>query len=173
MRARWFFAALGLVALAPALWALPAPQRGGGGGITGPGGVEGAVMGSESAREMTPFEEFADRLKLDKKTQVPQAAEIVNAAAAEAAPVGVQMLQLRQRLLNDDLSGDAAEAKSVLDAYTAAAAKMSHIEADAFSKIYALLEPNQQSRAPQAFALMAGFFQSTPGSGRGGRGGGR
>ena len=86
-------------------------------------------------------------------------------------PVGVQMLQLRQKLLNDELAGDSADAKSVLDAYTAAAAKMSHIEADAFSKVYALLKPNQQSKAPQAFARMAGFFQATPG--RGGRGGGR
>ena len=171
MRFQIVLSALGAALLVPVLWALPAVPQRGGGGITGPGGVEGAVMGGEGPRAMTPFEEFADRLKLDQKTQAPQAAEILNAAAAEAGPVGVQMLQLRQKLLNDDLAGDSADAKSVLDAYTAAAAKMSHIEADAFAKVYALLKPNQQSKAPQAFARMAGFFQATPG--RGGRGGGR
>jgi hypothetical protein len=136
-----------------------AAQRGGG---TGPGGVEGAVMGGERARALTPFEEFANRLRLDQKEQVPQVAEIFNAAAAEAAPVGREMLQLRQTLLNVELSNAADQRQPVLEAYTAAAAKMASIEAAAFEKVYALLEPNQQSRASEAFELMAGFFQSGP-----------
>jgi hypothetical protein len=137
----------------------------------GGGGVEAAVMGGESARAMTPFEEFADRLKLDQKTQVPAVAELFNAAAANAAPFGVELLQLRQKLLNLELAGQTAETKPVLDAIAVASARMSRIEATTFAKIYALLKPNQQSRAPQAFAQMAGFFQATPSAGRGGRGG--
>jgi hypothetical protein len=127
-------------------------------------------MGGEVARAMTPFEQFADRLKLDQKTQVQPVAEIFNAAAAQAAPVGIELLQLRQKLLNLELQGS-ADTKPVVDEIAAAAAKMTRIEATTFAKIYALLKPNQQSRAPQAFAQMAGFFQSTPNSGRGGRGG--
>jgi hypothetical protein len=43
---------------------------------------------------------------------------------------------------------------------------MTGIEAEAFGKVYALLKPNQQSKAPQAFELMAGMFAG------GGMGGG-
>ena len=39
---------------------------------------------------------------------------------------------------------------------------MTNIEAEAFGKIYALLKPNQQSKAPQAFELMAGMFAGAP-----------
>ena len=174
MRAQVCIAALSTAVLVPVLWALPvpapapAPQKGGGGGITGPGSVESSVMATEGARAMTPFEQFADKLNLDEKTQVPQASQIFKAAADEAAPVAVQMLQLRQALLNADLQS--ADVKSVLDQYTGAAAKMSRIEADSFAKVYALLKPNQQSKAAQAFVLMAGFFQSGPVSSRGRRG---
>ena len=51
---------------------------------------------------------------------------------------------------------------------------MTGIEAEAFGKLYALLKPNQQSKALQAFELMAGLFAGTgmPGGGAGrGRGG--
>jgi hypothetical protein len=42
---------------------------------------------------------------------------------------------------------------------------MARIEATTFAKVYGLLKPNQQAKAPQAFAEMAGFFQSTPNAG--------
>jgi hypothetical protein len=126
-------------------------------------------MRGEQARAMTPFEEFASRLRLDQKEQVPRVAEIFNDAAAEAAPVGRQMLQLRQDLLNVELSDGAPDRQAIIDAYTAAAARMVSIEAAAFEQVYALLKPNQQSRAPQAFELMAGFFQSGPVRTAGGR----
>ena len=163
MRFRLLWPAFGAAFFLGSLYALPAAQR-------GPGGVESSVMGGEGARALTPFEEFADRLKLDQKTQVPAVLELFNAAASGAAPIGVELLQLRQKLLNLELQGQTAEMKPVLEAITVASAKMSRIEATTFAKVYALLKPNQQSRAPQAFAQMAGFFQSTP-SGRGGRGG--
>jgi hypothetical protein len=49
---------------------------------------------------------------------------------------------------------------------------MTGIEAEAFGKLYALLKPNQQAKAPQAFELMAGMFAGggMPGGGRGGEG---
>jgi len=69
------------------------------------------------------------------------------------------------------------EVKKMLDEYAAVSATMTGIEADVFAKIYALLKPNQQSKAPQAFELLAGMFdgggmQGGGGRGRGGQGGG-
>jgi hypothetical protein len=176
MRLQWVFTGLAGALLAGVtaamigqpLSAAPAPQKGG--GMTGAGGVESSVMGGESARAMTPFEEFADRLKLDDKTQAPAVRELFNAAASNAAPVGIELLQLRQKLLNMERAGQTADTKPVLDAITVASAKMARIEATTFAKVYGLLKPNQQAKAPQAFAQMAGFFQSTPNAGgRGGR----
>src|SRR5262245_46687623 len=47
----------------------------------------------------TPFQQFADRLKLDPKTQKPMAEQIFTEASKEAAPIAQEMLQLRQRLV--------------------------------------------------------------------------
>ena len=57
----------------------------------------------------------------------------------------------------------------MLDQYAGVAAQMTAIETKAFGKVYALLNPNQQSKAPAAFELMAGMFGGAPG----GRGRGR
>jgi len=126
-------------------------------------------------QERTPAERFADRLKLDSKTQIPAVEQILSEAAREAAPIGQQMLQLRQQLVNLALVNKSAEMKPVVDEYAVAAAKMAGVEARAFARVYATLKPNQQSSASQAFAIMAGMFQPpaprAPG-GRGGRGGG-
>jgi hypothetical protein len=139
-------------------------------GQTGRGGTESAVMGGESARALTPFEEFAGKLKLDDKTQQPAAIEIINAAASEAGAVGAQILQIRQRILNAELSGSADDVKAATADYVTAEAKMAAIEANAFSKVLALTKPNQQKDAAQAFALLAGFFQRAAATGgRGGR----
>ena len=155
------------------LYALPdpqssAPQSGMGSDDTGAPRI--------GTQRRTPYEQFGDRLKLDAKTQAPAVEAIFAGAQKEAAPVGVQMLQLRQRLVNLVLENKAEETKPVVEAYTAAAAKMTAIEARAFAKVYALLKPNQQSNASQAFAIIAGIFQQAapPGGARGGqRGGGR
>ena len=52
---------------------------------------------------------------------------------------------------------------------------MTGIEAEAYGELYALLKPNQQAKAPQAFELMAGIFAGGmpggAGRGRGGQGG--
>jgi hypothetical protein len=169
---------LAALVMAGGLVARPAGQgKGGGvgqGSDVGSRGTEAAVMGSESARAMTPFEQFADKLKLDEKTQIPAAREVFLAAARDAGPVGVEMLQLREKLLNVTMAGSAADLKQTQDAYEATAAKMAGIEAATFAKVYALLKPNQQSKAQEAFAVMMGVFQSQGGArGGGGRRGGR
>jgi hypothetical protein len=158
-------ASLLIFALSAPAWAQALPKN-----STG----EGEVFASDRPRALTPFEQFADRLKLDAKTQAPQAAQIFSDAAKEAAPLGQQMLQLRQRLVNLALENKAEEMKPVQDAYAATAAKMAGIEASAFAKVYATLKPNQQSSASQAFAIMAGMFQPAAprGGTRGQRGGG-
>ena|SRR5215210_9290223 len=135
---------------------------------------EERTMSVERVQVKTPYQLFAEKLKLDSKTQVPAVEEILSGAAKEAAPVGMEMLQFRQQLVNLALSNKPDEMKPVVAAYAAAAAKMTGIEARAFAKVYATLKPNQQSVASQAFAIMAGMFQAqAPGSGaRGGQRGG-
>ena len=56
--------------------------------------------------------------------------------------------------------------KKLMGEYTTVSATMTGIEAEAFGKIYAMLKPNQQAKAPQAFELMAGMFAGGPGGGR-------
>jgi hypothetical protein len=63
--------------------------------------------------------------------------------------------------------------KKMMGEYATVCATMTGMEADAFGKIYALLKPNQQSKAPQAFELMAGMFAGGGMGGVGGRGRGQ
>ena len=151
-------------------------QEGGGGGGGGfQGGGSGLSDGGLNPRALTPVETFMARLKLDEKTQVPQAQEILGAAAREAAPLSTQLLQLRQSLLNAEISKDPAVIKQAIDAYAATAAKLSSIEGHAFAKVYALLKPNQTSKAGDAFELLPVILApGTParGGGMGGRRGG-
>ena len=112
MRSRLVLGALLAGVILAAVFALPtnavrAAQK-------GPGGTEGAVMGMPTARAATPFEEFAGRLKLDEKTQLLPARDIFLAAATEAGAPGREMLQLRQRLLNLELSGQGNGEKEII-----------------------------------------------------------
>ena len=127
-----------------------------------------------SLQEPLPGEKMIDRLKLDDKTQAPEVRLLLMDASREATAPGQKMLELRQQLVNLALQNNANEMKAATDAYAAAATEMAGVEARAFAKIYALLKPNQQPNAAQAFAMMAGIFQLSPGRGRGGqRGGGQ
>lgn len=136
----------------------------------GGGDLAGPVM-----RPKTLMEQFVETLKIDQKTQAPAVQEIFAAALKEANPVVGQMMQSRQRLVNADIAANAEQTKAELDTYAAAATKMALIEAQTFSKVMATLKPNQQSKGPQAFAIMAGIFMpsgpATPA--RGPRGGER
>lgn len=129
-----------------------------------------------SLEEPLPGEKVIDRLKLDDKTQAPEVRLLLMDASRDATPVAKRLLEIRLRLGNLALQNNIEEMPAAADAYAAAAAEMAAIEAKAFTKIYALLKPNQQPNAPQAFAIMAGIFQSAPsrgGGGRGQRGGGQ
>jgi hypothetical protein len=122
----------------------------------------------------TRLDEFASKLKLDAKTQVPALQPIFADGAKAAAPLAQEMLTLRQKLVNLELVDNAAEIAATKVAYADAAARMAGVEVAVFQKVYALLQPYQQSKAPDAFDYMAGFFQASgPAGGRGGAGGGR
>jgi hypothetical protein len=116
---------------------------------------------------------FANRLKLDRKTQWPAVQEILTNEARSAEPVAQAMMQLRQRVMNMTHSQPDADLKPVLQAYDEAARRMTGIETRAFQQVYAMLKPNQHGGARQAFDLLAGFYQQQPRGGGGGRAGGR
>lgn len=141
---------------------------GGGGGGFGGGGGSGLPAGMNAP--LTIAQQFASKLKLEK-TQSPDVDQVLSAAAAEAAPVSQQMLQLRQRMVNAARTNRPEELKAAQDEYAAAAAKAAAIEAAAFGKVYAMLKPNQQKDAPQAFALLAGLFTNATAPAGGARGG--
>jgi len=126
-----------------------------------------------SLQDPLPGEKLIDRLKLDAKTQAPDVRLLLMDASREAAAPSQKMLELRQRLVNLAIQNKNDEMAAVVTAYEAAAAEMAGVEARAFAKIYAILKPNQQANAPDAFAIMAGMFQPSPTRGGGGRGGQR
>jgi hypothetical protein len=126
-----------------------------------------------SLQDPLPGEKLIDRLKLDAKTQAPEVRLLLMDASREAAAPSQKMLELRQRLVNLAIQNKNDEMAAAVTAYEAAAAEMAGVEARAFAKIYALLKPNQQANAPDAFAAMAGMFQPSPARGGGGRGGQR
>jgi Spy/CpxP family protein refolding chaperone len=170
--------------------ALTSAQRGGGGmggGMGEEGGMGGGrdrggnmgEMGSGMPRmqRQTREEQIADKLKLNKE-QKEQLGAILSAAREKAAPIREALL--KQKLVVAQAIGSNQsdeQVKKVLADYSAVAAQMDGMEAEAFGKIYAMLKPNQQSRAEQGFELMAGMFESAGrgqgmGTGRG-RGEGR
>ena len=154
-------------------------QRGGGGmggdeGGTG-GGGRGGDMGAPmpQVRRQSKQEMLFDKLKLSKD-QKETAQAILSAAMEKAAPARDQLTKGRMVIANA-ITGKASEEdiKNLLGQYANVSAQMTGIEAEAFGKLYALLKPNQQSKAPQAFELMAGMFAGggMPGGAGRGRGG--
>ena len=158
------------VAIALCTIATPASGQDDGGGFSG--GRSGSGLPTDINLPRTIPQQVAVKLKLDR-TQQPDVDALLVAAAAEAARPTNEMLQARQRLLNALRANNAEEASAAEAAYAAAAAAGVTVEAGAFARVYALLKPNQQKAAPEAFALMAGLFSTprTPGAGGGGRGG--
>jgi hypothetical protein len=143
-------------------------EGGMGGGSRGGGSEMGAGM--PQVRRQTKAEMLFDKLKLNKE-QKDEAVTILSAAMEQAAPVRDQITRGRAVIANAITSKASEEdVKSLLGQFTAVNVKMTGIEAEAFGKLYALLKPNQQSKAPQAFELMAGMFAGggMPGGGGGG-----
>ncbi len=154
-----------------------AQRGGGGGGEEGMGGGGGMGGGMPQMRRQSRQDMLFDKLKLNKE-QKEQAAQILSAAMEKAAPTRDSLSKGRIVIANA-ITGKASEdeLKKMLGEYATVSATMTGIEADVFAKLYALLKPNQQSKAPQAFELLSGMFdgggmQGGGGRGRGGQGGG-
>src|SRR5689334_19066369 len=92
-------------------------KMGGGGSVYGTGGNVGTTG-------KTVLEDFADKLKLDDKTQIPSAERLFTAATVAAAPVAADMKQQRRAMLDAELAGKPVDFKVALDAYTDAASRM-------------------------------------------------
>lgn len=123
-----------------------------------------------SLAEPLPGEKMIDRLKLNDKTQAPDVRLLLMDASRDAMPVAQKLLDVRLRMGNLALQNKVDEMPAAADAYAAAASEMAAIEARTFTKIYAMLKPNQQANAAPAFAIMAGMFQPPPGRASGSRG---
>ena len=132
------------------------------------GGYDGPPL--TGTHEPTAFERFADKLSLDDTRQLPDVAKILSAAAAQGAAIGREMISARLRLI--ELDGK-PEATAVLDAFTAASAKLTALDARTYQQVYAILDKGQQSKSADAFLLTAGLLDvALPRAGRGGRGAG-
>ena len=167
--------------------ALASAQRGGGGGGGG-GGDDGGGMGGGAGRgeggmgggmpggvrRQSKEELLLDKLKLNKD-QKEEAMKILSAAREKAAPLRDQLNKGRPIIVGAMLQKREDDVKKLMGDYATVSAQMTGIETEAFAKLYALLKPNQQSKAPQAFEMMAGMFAGggMAGGGGGGRGQGR
>ncbi len=149
--------------------------RGGGGdeGNIGVGGSPSAGPGAPlpQMRRQTKQEMLFDKLKLNKE-QKEGAAKILSDAMEKAAPAR-DLLNKGRIVIANNITGKGSEEelKKMWGEFTSVNATMTGIEAEAFGKLYALLKPNQQAKAPQAFELMAGMFAGNGMAGGGGSGG--
>jgi hypothetical protein len=140
---------------------------GGMGGGTG-GGMGNDVGGMPRIERRTPFDIFAERLKLNKD-QKAEAQTVLADAMKESAPLRQQLAQSRVEMAKAMLGGASTDdLKKTMDAYASVAAQVTGVEAKAFAKVCATLKPNQQGKAASAFELMAGMFNA-PAGGAGGR----
>jgi hypothetical protein len=133
-------------------------QMGGSGtgrGGAGMGGDTSMGGGGMRPQRQSPFEVFADKLKLNKD-QKTEALSILQDAAKEIGPVRDQMQQTRQNLAGALISGQTGEpVDQLIKAYAPLASQAAGIEAKAFAKICKMLKPNQEKSAAQAFELLA------------------
>jgi len=130
------------------------------------------AQGGQGGGQSNALSEFAAKLKLDDKTQVPAVETIFTEAARAGVPVTQDVRKARQQILDAQLSGKADEIAAANAAYAAAAAKMTTIETEAYARVFAILKPNQQAKTREAFPLMAGLFMTQARVSRTNRGGG-
>ena len=134
------------------------------------GGMGGGNMGRASYHKESKAEQVANRLKLSSY-QKTEYNSILQTTWKDAAPIVQQVLKSHQDLANAMLNGKSeAEVAPLNQALSDAEFQMTGVEVKTFQKIIALLKPNQLSKAPEAFDLMAGIFLPQ-GAGRGGWGG--
>ena len=136
----------------------------------GRGGGRGDDTGGMRIQRQTPFDIFADRLKLNRD-QKTEALTILADALKESAPLRQQLMQGKLEMAKEMLNGVSEDdLKKTMDTYASVAAQVTGIETKAFAKVYATLKPNQQGKAASAFELMAGMFNSSAGGAGGRRG---
>jgi len=139
---------------------LPA-QRGGGGGGMGNSGMGSIPM--RRAPRATRADQIAEKLRLNGK-QKDELSIILAAARDQSRPVREEMDNQRADIATAIIDGKPPEeVQKLLDHYAEIAGRMAEVEGNALAKICAMLKPGQQSRAPQAFELMAGMFDSERG----------
>jgi hypothetical protein len=141
---------------------------GGGGGMGAGGGMDrgggmgaGGGMGGGMGRMRTPakFDTFSEKLKLSKD-QKEEISTLFDEAQKSAAPMREQLMTGRQVMAQAMIGKKSDdEINKYVQMYAQVAAQMTAIEAKTFTKVCAMLKPNQQKNAPQAFELMAGIFQ--------------
>jgi hypothetical protein len=163
MLGRLVLIALLAVALAPA-------QRGSGGRGINTGAGNEAYGPPIRPQRMNRLQQFSEKLKLNKE-QVEEVNNIFKAALEKAGPVSAQLENSRTEIAGAMIGGKSPDdVNKLLEAHTVLEAQMDAIEAEAFSKIFGMLKPNQQAKAGQAFELMAGIFdRAAMQSGGGGR----
>ena len=175
MIGRWLLSGVLVTTLAYA-------QRGGGGdmgesegGIGGGrgGGMSGMGGGMGGMRRLSKLEMFEEKLKLNKE-QREEVQTAYSATMEKSAPLREIITKGRQVIANAILAGKSDDVNKMFGEYATVCAQMTAAEAEFFSKVYAMLKPNQQSKAPAAFELVDGMFAGggMPG-GMGGRRGGR
>jgi hypothetical protein len=117
-------------------------------------------------QKQSPFEVFTEKLKLNKE-QASDAGNILAAAAQQAGPIRGQLDKSRADIAGALIEGKSdEEIKKLMDAHSALLTQFDAVAADAFSKIFATLKPNQQSKAGQAFELVPTLFDRAGGGGR-------
>jgi Spy/CpxP family protein refolding chaperone len=147
-----------------------------GGGMGGQGGMAPSGAGvsrgprtgngeMQRVERQSKLDTIADRLKLNKE-QKDQVQNVFLAAMEESKPLGDQIMKARDEIAESMIAGKSDdEIKKMLDEYAGLAARMTGIETKAFAKVYALLKPNQQPKAPAAFEIMYGMFGPQAGGG--------
>jgi len=146
----------------------------GGGGGRQRGGMQGMETGGMPRQRLSRTDQIADKLKLNKE-QKEQLQPILSAAREKATPLTAELFKHRAEIAGAMINGrPGEEVQKLMADYTASAAQLAGVEAEAFGKIYAILKPNQQKNAGQAFELLAGMFSAPARGGQGrGRGGAR
>ncbi len=156
-----------LVGLLAAGLALAQGGRGGGGGGEEGMGGDRTGGGMQRAQRQTRAQLFASKLKMngDQKEELQK---IFTEEAQKARPVSDTLSRGRQAIGTALLQKKTdEEIKPLVAQYTAVCAQMASIEAETFTRAYALLKPNQQKNAAQAFDLLGGIYLPAVGAGRG------
>jgi hypothetical protein len=141
---------IGLV-ISAALIGPASAQRGGG---RMPDGIPGG--GFSAPQRVNKAELIAKELKLE--TKVADIESILNDAQKQySAILNPSLNTAVQQMLNANLKG--ADASAMTKQVAGLEAQLTAIEADALSKVLALADAKQKTKATKIFTLMSGMFE--------------